>query len=343
MRLNRFLPMVALLTAMATLTTAQTPTPAKSYTQTIPGSNQTYAMVAIPGGKFLMGSTPDQKGHKSDESPMHSETIAPFYMGKYEVTWDLYDLFAFTNMEKEMAAKYTGADANLTKTDATTRPSPPYVDMSFGMGRAGYPAINMTQYAAIKFCAWLYAKTGVFYRLPTEAEWEYACRGTGPTAMLAYSFGNDVKQLGEYAVFAGNSGGGYKKVGTKKPNSFGLYDMHGNVMEWTQDQYIEDYYKQKATGKVSEPYAPTKNPLSQCRTGWLVGRRTNRATFRSPDPLGPCLESARPTKPQIRLVADLGLVCRLPASCAPSKPHPTTKSKPTTTSNLSKTIERSDE
>ena len=257
MRLNRFLLTVALTTVTATFTTAQTATTPKSYTQTIPGSNQTYAMVTIPGGKFLMGSLPDEKGHNPDESPKHSVTIEPFYMGQYEVTWDLYDLFAFTNMEKEMAAKYTEADANLTKTDATTRPSPPYVDMSFGMGRAGYPAINMTQYAAIKFCAWLYAKTGVFYRLPTEAEWEYACRGTGPNATLSYSFGNDVKKLGEYAVFTGNSGGGYKKVGTKKPNSFGLYDMHGNVMEWTKDQYIEDYYKQKATRKVTESYAPT--------------------------------------------------------------------------------------
>jgi formylglycine-generating enzyme required for sulfatase activity len=257
MRLKYLLSTLVVTIGIRVLTNAQTSSPIKSYTQTIPGTNQTYAMVAIPGGKFLMGSLPSEKGHKPDEEPKHGVTIEPFYMGKYEVTWDFYDLFAFTNMEKEMAAKYTQTDANLTKTDATTRPSPPYVDMSFGMGREGYPAINMTQYAAIKFCAWLYAKTGVFYRLPTEAEWEYACRGNDKNATLAYSFGNDAKQLGDYAVFAGNSGGGYKKVGTKKPNSFGLYDMHGNVMEWTQDQYIEDYYKQVASGKIKEPYAPT--------------------------------------------------------------------------------------
>lgn len=257
MRLKHLLLSTTLLSALVVSTFAQTTSDFKSYTQTVPGSNQTYAMAAIPGGKFLMGSTPDQKGHKPDESPMHSVTIDPFYIGTYEVTWDFYDLFAFTNMEKEMAAKYPQTDANLTKTDATTRPSPPYVDMSFGMGRAGYPAINMTHYSAVKFCAWLHAKTGVFYRLPTEAEWEYACRGTGPNATLAYSFGNDVKKLGEYAVYKDNSGGGYKKVGTKKPNSFGLYDMHGNVMEWTQDQYVADYYKQKASGTVKEPYAPT--------------------------------------------------------------------------------------
>jgi formylglycine-generating enzyme required for sulfatase activity len=254
---KRLLTLIALTTGIVVNASAQTTTEFKSYTQAVPGSNQTYAMVAIPGGKFLMGSSPTEKGHRPDESPQHTMQIEPFYMGKYEVTWDLYDLFAFTNMEKEMAAKYTESDANLAKTDATTRPSPPYVDMSFGMGRAGYPAINMTQYAAIKFCAWLYAKTGVFYRLPTEAEWEYACRGNDKNATLAYSFGNDVKTLGEYAVFTGNSDGGYKKVGTKKPNSFGLYDMHGNVMEWTQDQYVADYYKLVATGKAKEPYAPT--------------------------------------------------------------------------------------
>lgn len=284
MRLKHLLLAITSLTTPIVSSLAQTTTDFKSYTQTIPGSDQTYAMVAIQGGKFLMGSSADQKGHKPDELPQHSVTIEPFYMGKYEVTWDLYDLFAFTNMEKEMAAKYNQVDANLAKTDATTRPSPPYVDMSFGMGRAGYPAINMTQYAAIKFCAWLYAKTGIFYRLPTEAEWEYACRGTGPNATLAYSFGNDVKKLGEYAVYKDNSGGGYKKVGTKKPNSFGLYDMHGNVMEWTQDQYIEDYYKQKAKGTVKEPYAPTTSlyPNSVRGGSWDDDPEVLRSAARTP-------------------------------------------------------------
>lgn len=254
MRLNYFFSTIAFLSGVVVGTNAQTTSSVKSYTQSVPGSNQTYAMVAIPGGTYLMGSPATEKGRNADEGPQHKVQIEPFYMGKYEVTWDLYDLFAFTNMEKEMAAKYTEADANLAKTDATTRPSPPYVDMSFGMGRAGYPAINMTQYSAIKFCAWLYAKTGVFYRLPTEAEWEYACRANTTTP---YSFGADVKKLGEYAVFTGNSDGGYKKVGTKKPNPFGLYDMHGNVMEWTKDQYIDTYYEQVASGKVKEPFAPT--------------------------------------------------------------------------------------
>ena len=272
---------IVLTTAAIVRINAQIVTGFTSYTQTIPGSNQTYAMVAVPGGAYLMGSPATEKGRNADEGPQHKVQIEPFYMGKYEVTWDLYDLFAFTNMEKEMAAKYTQLEANLTKTDATTRPSPPYVDMSFGMGREGYPAINMTQYATIKFCAWLYAKTGVFYRLPTEAEWEYACRANTTTP---YSFGNDVKKLGEYAVFTGNSDGGYKKVGTKKPNAFGLYDMHGNVMEWTKDQYIEDYYKQVASGKAKEPYAPTTTlyPNSVRGGSWDDGPEVLRSAARTP-------------------------------------------------------------
>ncbi len=283
MRLKHFLVLIALITGTGVGTRAQSPTDFKSYTQVITGSNQTYPMVAIPGGTFKMGSPATEKGRKPDEGPQHSVTIEPFWMGQYEVVWDIYDLFTTKNIEKEMAARYPDG-ADLSKTDATTRPSPSYVDMSFGMGRSGYPAINMTQYAAIKFCAWLYDKTGIFYRLPTEAEWEYACRGTGPNATLAYSFGNDVKKLGEYAVFNGNSDGGYKKIGTKKPNSFGLYDMHGNVMEWTQDQYIEDYYKQKAAGTVKEPYAPTTTlyPNSVRGGSWDDGPEVLRSAARTP-------------------------------------------------------------
>ncbi len=281
MRLNHLVTTLFVIALGVVAAHAQTTTGFTSYTQTIPGSNQTYAMVAIPGGTYMMGSPATEKGRNPDEGPQHKVQIEPFHMGKYEVTWDLYDLFAFTNMEKEMAEKYKTTDANLSKTDATTRPSPPYVDMSFGMGRAGYPAINMTQYAAIKFCAWLYAKTGVFYRLPTEAEWEYACRAGTTTA---FSFGDDVKKIDEYAVYVSSSGGAYKPVGSKKPNPFGLYDMHGNVMEWTQDQYIEDYYQQVASGTVKEPYAPTTALYPNAVRGgsWDDGPEVLRSAARTP-------------------------------------------------------------
>jgi formylglycine-generating enzyme required for sulfatase activity len=222
----------------------------KNYTQKIGGSSQVYDMIAVPGGEFLMGSPATEKGRRVDEGPQHKVKIDPFWIGKYEVIWDIYDLYAFKNMEKEMALRHPDPDKSVQKTDASTRPSPPYVDMSFGMGRSGYPAINMTQYAAILFCKWLYEKTGVFYRLPTEAEWEYACRAGSKTA---YSFGNDASKIGEYAWYRKNSDASYKKVGQKKPNAWGIYDMHGNVMEWTLDQYIPDYYGKKPKGQAFAP------------------------------------------------------------------------------------------
>jgi len=225
--------------------------PLENYMQVISGSDVKYDLVAIKGGEFMMGSPASEKGRKEDEGPQHKVKIEPFWMGKYEVIWDLYDLFTTKNIEIEMAKRHPDPENSPAKTDGSTRPSAAYVDMSFGMGRAGYPAINMTQYAAIYFCKWLYEKTGIFYRLPTEAEWEYACRAGTSTA---YSFGDDPKLLNDFGWFKTNSDGGYKKIGTKKPNPWGLFDMHGNVMEWTLDQYYKDYYAKRAKGEVKEEF-----------------------------------------------------------------------------------------
>jgi formylglycine-generating enzyme required for sulfatase activity len=108
------------------------------------------------------------------------------------------------------------------------------------MGKeGGYPANSMSQYGALMYCRWLYHKTGIFYRLPSEAEWEYACRAGTHTA---YYFGDDTSLLGKYAWYSENSDDKFQKVGLKLPNAWGLYDMLGNVMEWTLDHYDENFY-----------------------------------------------------------------------------------------------------
>jgi len=210
----------------------------KLYTNTVPGSEVSYVMVPIKGGEFTMGSPDSERGRNPDEGPQHKVKIEPFWMEQCEVTWNEYELFQF-------AAKKAAKSPGGLGVDATSTPTAPYMPMDFGMGMKGYPAICMTQHAANKYCEWLSEKTGHFYRLPTEAEWEYACRAGTTTA---YSFGNDERKLGEYAWFAGNSerGGGlkYGKVGKKKPNPWGLYDVHGNVAEWCLDHYEPNYYNQ---------------------------------------------------------------------------------------------------
>jgi formylglycine-generating enzyme required for sulfatase activity len=217
------------------------------FTNTIPGTQVTYVMVPIPGGEFLMGSPDTEAGRKPDEGPQHKVAISPFWMGQYEVTWNEYELFMYPDEEKKIRASMESDPAANKLADAVTHPSKPYVEMSFGMGKDGYPAISMTQHAANKYCQWLSAKTGQFYRLPTEAEWEYACRAGTTTT---YFFGDDASKLGEYAWFEQNSDFKYQKVGRKKPNPWGLYDIYGNVVEWTLDQFDPDIYKKSPPGTV---------------------------------------------------------------------------------------------
>lgn len=231
---------------------AKTEAEMKPYTEVVPGTELKFDMVPIPSGKFLMGSPEGEKGHKADEGPQVEVAVDAFWMGKHEVTWDEYETWSFKLDIQRRKMKREEPTFWDKLADAVARPTNPYTDMSFEMGKEKRPAICMTQYAAQMYCKWLCAKTGRYYRLPTEAEWEYACRAGTKTA---YSFGDDPADLDQYAWYFDNSNEKYHKVGTKKPNPWGLYDMHGNVSEWVLDQHRSDTYK-----KWAESGQPVKNP-----------------------------------------------------------------------------------
>ena len=252
----------------------------KGYIQNIPGTPEVIEMAFIPGGTFSMGSPKSEQGHFGDEGPQHLVEVDPFWMGKFEITWDLYELFISRGIDKKRPATVSGKEVEIDVA-AVSGATQPYTEMSFGMGVEGYPAICMTQLAAVKFCEWLSAMTGNFYRLPTEAEWEYACRAGTKTA---YSFGDTPSNLDIYAWHEGNSGGAYHKVGQKEPNPWGLYDMHGNVSEWTLDQYVPTVYNTRKRKTVDNPLqTPTKTYPRVVRGGaWSDKPNRLRSAARRP-------------------------------------------------------------
>ena len=263
----------------------------KPYTNTIPGSTVTFTMMPIPGGEFLMGSPEGEAGRNPDEGPTHQVKIEPFWMGQCEITWSEYEMFMYQDEERKFL-KEIPTDAAVDKiSDAVSRPTKPYVEMSFGMGKDGYPAISMTHHAANKYCEWLSAKTGQYYRLPTEAEWEYACRAGASTK---YFFGNDETQLGRYAWFEKNSDFKYQKVGRKEPSPWGLHDMHGNVAEWTLDGYDPAAYGTFAGRIAVEPIVRGTKPYPHIARGgsWddspdklrSAARRFSDKTWKQQDP-----------------------------------------------------------
>ena len=263
----------------------------KPYKETIPGAEVTFEMVPIKGGKYLRGSPDTEEGRKPDEGPQHEVEIEPFWMGKCEVTWEEYELWCLKLDIQRRKLKNQEPTENDRVADAIAMPTNPYTDMTFSMGKDGYPAICMTQLSAKMYCKWLSAKTGRYYRLPTEAEWEYACRAGTATA---YSFGDDPSKLDDYAWYLDNSDDKYHKVGQKKPNPWGLHDMHGNVAEWVLDQYVADAYKQFAGKVTKNPFMPGTTEYNRVVRGgsWddeppalrSAARRSSEKIWKQQDP-----------------------------------------------------------
>tara|TARA_B100001059_G_scaffold45027_1_gene37589 strand:- start:7245 stop:8213 length:969 start_codon:yes stop_codon:yes gene_type:complete len=251
----------------------------ENYTEKISGIDYKLDMQLIQKGNFIMGSPKFEKGHFGDEGPQHKVEIDGFWMSRYEITWDLYNLFVTRELDANQKTKTNKSEVQLD-VDAVSGATTPYVEMSFGMGIDNYPAICMTQLAAVKFCEWLSAMTGHFYRLPTEAEWEYACRAGTDSA---YSFGDDSSELSEYAWYKENSQDKYQKVGTKKANPWGLFDMHGNVAEWTLDQYIPTEYSKRLEGETNPLVVGEKVYPKAVRGGsWMDNPNRLRSAARRP-------------------------------------------------------------
>ena len=221
------------------------------YTAKIIGTDVSFEMVPVPGGKFLLGSPAGEKDRNADEGPQVEIEVAPFWIGKYEVTWSEYmSYMEMYSLFKGMIESKIRPPAEKEGADVVSAPSTLY-DPSFTFSKGSeprQPAISMSQFAAKHYTKWLSKLSKQFYRLPTEAEWEYACRAGTKTA---YSFGDDPAQLGEYAWTFENASEKTKLVGQKKPNPWGLYDMHGNVAEWVIDHYSADQYSQLAAAKKS--------------------------------------------------------------------------------------------
>ena len=269
---------------------AKTAAEMKPYTELVPGTPARFALVPIPAGKFTMGSPAAEAKRKPPEGPQHEVELAAFWMGRCEVTWDEYAPF---QLKLDLAARKQGGEPAAAQdpwADAVSRPTPPYVPMDFGMGKERSPAISMTQFAARQYTQWLSMKTGRFYRLPTEAEWEYACRAGTTTA---YSFGDDPAELGKHAWYFENSAEKYHEVGTKLANPWGLFDMHGNVAEWVLDQYDDAFYASFAKPAQAPLAWPTKVFPCVVRGGsWdddadrlrSAARRGSQAAWQQQDP-----------------------------------------------------------
>ncbi len=215
----------------------------EDYSEIIPGTELQIEMKALPGGKYPAGSPPDEPGRNPDEGPVHEVMVDDFWISTMEITWDQFEIFLYRNRDDEPHPQ--PGDIKLD-VDGVSGATMPYVNFN----KPGHPVVNVTQYAASVFCEWLTARTGRFYRLPTEAEWEYASRA-GTTS--PYSF-DDPDEIGVYAWYGENSNGTFNRGGMKEPNPWGLYDMHGNVAEWVLDSYDPEYYKTLEAG--------AENPLN---------------------------------------------------------------------------------
>ncbi|MBR5035277.1 MAG: SUMF1/EgtB/PvdO family nonheme iron enzyme [Bacteroidales bacterium] len=258
-------------------TEAATVTAFENFTETVPGTVCAINMIAIPGGTFEMGSPDKEPLRNADEGPVRKVTVSDFFMAEVEVTWTQYwSFFMETQSPGRTAPEKIYANNTRTDIDAVSGPTPPYGAPDQGWGKGDRPAITMTHYGAEVFCQWLSLKTGRKYRLPTEAEWEYAARGG--TSSPYYFEGSpkkftdgflrsaDTTVIASNVIYAGNSRNRTALPESVKANPFGLKNMLGNVLEYCSDWYAEDAYSQMADGAI-DPTGPASGSEYVVRGG----------------------------------------------------------------------------
>jgi formylglycine-generating enzyme required for sulfatase activity len=254
----------------------------KNFTEHIPKSSVAFNMIAIPGGSFKMGSPSGEPFRKEDEGPVREVEISPFFMAEIEVTWDEYLAFYVQTASEGRTTDTEGLRNKISKeTDAITGATPPYgqPDQGWGLGRR--PAISFSFHAAETYCKWLTSVTGKTYRLPTEAEWEYACRAGTTTpyffpgdpakflksGLKARFSKNDTAVINSYITYRGNSPTKPQLPDRVKPNPFGLRNMAGNVAEFCADWYQPDTYTKYQSGTIKDPKGPAEGTEHVVRGG----------------------------------------------------------------------------
>jgi formylglycine-generating enzyme required for sulfatase activity len=256
----------------------------RAYEQTIPSSSIQFRMVAIPGGILKLGNNSGDE----DERPVMRVSVSPFWMGEHEVTFEEWDAF-FKDIDVPQS--------KAVPVDAVSRPTAQYIDLTWGMGRdPKNPTNSMSQTACMMYCKWLYHKTGFFYRLPTEAEWEYACRAGSSSALPR---GVSESMIGDVAYFDANSNGKFQKVKQKKPNTWGLYDMLGNLTEWTLDQYDPEAYGKLDTD-AKDPLTPPASKYPRVGRGGSYVDKVSALTCTNRIPSKPEWNQRDPQIPKSR-------------------------------------------
>lgn len=249
----------------------------EDFTETIPGTSVSFKMVAIPGGSFKMGSPGDEPMRKSDEGPVHKVKVSPFWMAEIEVSWDEYLAFFRATSSQGRTEGQAVKNKNI---DAISGATPPWGAPDQGWGKGKRPAITMSWYAANTYCRWLSKVTGKKYRLPTESEWEYACRGGTETpyffeanpkkltseGFLRKIFKPDTAVISSRVVYKVNSFSKTKEPSDVMANPFGLKNMSGNVAEFCLDYYSASAYEADSVEFVN-PGGPLKGQEHVIRGG----------------------------------------------------------------------------